>query len=297
MTFFSNKNYDFDFAGDKTNRFIPFILGFLIYSVSIAVMSCIFTDSITKDWSNALNGRMTIEFQTNIAETNKSLTEKQTQEILKTLKEYPGIKKARKLSDSDILKILQPWLKNTAIPDNFPFPTIFDVEAEKGAHIDLLHLSEQLSKIYADVKIHDHANWYAPILKISNVLFFFAFVLSVLLFLTVFSTIIFITKKTLYAHQHVVRILQLIGATNSYIAAQFRRYYFSVGKGASFISVFCSLITIISINYIYCGDCFDMSCIKYLAAGLFIPVLATLLIMLTAQSTVVFFLNNDKWID
>ena len=293
----SAKKYDFDFLSDKTNRFIPFILGFLIYSVVITLMSSVFSNNLTQDWSNTLNGRMTVEFQTNVAGLDEELTQKQQEDITQILSTFPGIKNARKLSEADILKILEPWLKSTAIPDDFPFPVLFDVETEKGTNVDLLQLSEKLSKISPNVKIYDHANWYAPILKISNALFFFAILLSILIFLTVCATIIFITKKTLYAHQHVVKILQLIGATNSYIASQFRDYYFSIGSRSSVLSVFFSLLTVAAINYIGHENFFDPSCIKYLIVGLIIPVFTTILIMLTAQKTVVFFLNNDTWID
>lgn len=291
------KKYDFDFLSDNTNRFIPFILGFLIYSVSIALMSGVFSNNLTQNWSNTLNGRLTIEFQTNVAGMDETLTQKQHEEITHILKTFPGIKSARKLSESDILKILEPWLKGTAIPDDFPFPVLFDVETEKDISIDLLLLSEKLSKISPSVKIYDHANWYAPILKVSNALFFFSILLSVLIFLTVCATIIFITKKTLYAHQHVVKILQLIGATNRYIALQFRNYYFSIGCKASIISIFCSILTVLSMNYINQMNLLDLEYIKYFAIGLIIPVIATILVMVTAQRTVVFFLNNDTWID
>ena len=297
MSFSMKNDYDFDFASDKTNKFVPFILGFLIYSVSIALMSCVFTNSVTEEWSRELNGRLTVEFQSNVSGVDETLTKKQDEEVQKVLKSFPGIKKARKLSESDILKILEPWLKSTAIPDDFPFPTIFDVEAEKDHQIDLLHLSEKLSKISAGVKIHDHSNWYAPILKISNALFFFAILLSLLIFITVCATIVFITKKTLYIHQHVVRILQLIGATNAYIADQFKRYYLKIGCEASFLSLVCSTLTVLAVNYICYANLFDVSCIKYVAVGIVIPFVATVLIMNTAQNTVMFFLNNDKWID
>ena len=294
----SAKKYDFDFLSDKTNRFVPFILGFLIYSVSITLMSGVFSNNLTRDWSDALNGRLTIEFQTNVAGIDEELTQKQQEDIMQILNTFQGIKKARKLSEADFLKILEPCLTSAAIPDDFPFPVLFDVETEKGASVDLLQLSEKLAKVSPSVKIHDHSStWYTQISKISNALFFFAILLSILNFLTVCATIIFITKKTLYAHQHVVKILQLIGATNSYIAAQFRDYYFSIGSKASVLSIFFSLMTVAAINHIGHENVLDPSCIKYLGVGLVIPFFTTILIMLTAQKTVVFFLNNDTWID
>ncbi|MDR1235809.1 MAG: hypothetical protein LBJ96_02270 [Holosporaceae bacterium] len=290
-----SKNYDFDFKSDRSNRFIPFIIGFLMYSVTIAAMSGLFTYNLTSEWRDSLSGRITVEFQSNIDVTDTTLTDKQNEEILKIVKSTPGVKFVRKLREIDILKILEPWLSGTAIPDDFPFPTIFDVETDKDVQVDLLLMSEKLSKVSRGVRIHDHANWYAPIMKVSNGLFGFAVILSVLIFATVCATVIFITRKTLGVHLNTVKILQLIGANSIYIASQFKRYYFSVGCKSSAISIICSLLTIVWISFVL-PTAENISLFKYIILSIIIPFITTFLIMMTSQRTVLFFLK-DKWID
>jgi cell division transport system permease protein len=289
-------DYDFDFKSDKSNRFVPFIIGFLMYTVTIALMSSFFTHNITSGWSDALNGRITIEFQSNVDGTDENLTSKQREEIIKIIKSTDGIKSVKKLQEASMLKILEPWLSSTAIPDDFPFPTIFDVETEKDAKVDLLLLTDKLSKISQGVRIHDHANWYAPIVKISNGLCGFAIVLSILIFATVCATIIFITRKTLGVHLDTVKILQLIGANNSYIASQFKRYYFAVGCTASMISIGCSLCSILGVFLISSSGIFGLEIVKYLLIAVVVPLITILLVMTTSKNTVLFFLKNDKWI-
>ncbi len=287
---------DFNFDGDRINGFIPFIIGFLIYSVTIAMMSAFFTHQLTSEWSDALNGHMTIEFQSNVVGDSEALTDKQKEEVSEIIKSTPGIKRVKKLQETEILKILEPWLNSTSIPDDFPFPTIFDVESDRETKIDLLLLTEKLSKVSPGVKIHDHANWYAPIVKVSDGLFFFAILLSVLIFCTVCATVIFITKHTLKSHEDVVRILQLIGANNSYIASQFKQYYFSIGLKASLLSIILSLLTIIRVFFIYPGVSIN-SMIQYAVILLIIPVIATIILMITSRHSVMYFLNEDKWVN
>ena len=287
---------DFNFDGDRINGFIPFIIGFLIYSVTIAMMSAFFTHQLTSEWSDALNGHMTIEFQSNVVGDSEALTDKQKEEVSEIIKSTPGIKRVKKLQETEILKILEPWLNSTSIPDDFPFPTIFDVESDRETKIDLLLLTEKLSKVSPGVKIHDHANWYAPIVKVSDGLFFFAILLSVLIFCTVCATVIFITKHTLKSHEDVVRILQLIGANNSYIASQFKQYYFSIGLKASLLSIILSLLTIIRVIFIYPGVSIN-SMIQYAVILLMVPVIATIILMITSRHSVMYFLNEDKWVN
>jgi cell division transport system permease protein len=299
MNFFNlKKNYDFDFIGDKSNGFVPFIIGFLMYSVTVSVMSSFFTHNLTAGWKNALNGHITIEIQSNITGINEIITNKQNEEIIKIIKSTAGIKDVKKLRETDILKILEPWLSSAAIPDNFPFPMIFDVEAEKSADVDLQMLSDKLSKISPLIKIHDHANWYAPIMKISNSLFGFAIILSVLIFVTVCTTVIFITRKTLGAHLNTVKILQLIGASNSYIASQFKRFYWVISCKSTLISILCSFITIGGVVLVSSSEngmrMQDVA--AYGAVMILVPLVATLLIIITSKKTVLFFLENDKWI-
>lgn len=286
---------DFDFYSDKTNKFISFIISFFMYSVTIAIMSGIFTRNLVHNWNESLNGHMTIEFQSSIDGSDESLTEKQREEVLKIISSTPGIKFVKQLHDSDILNILEPWLKNASIPDDFPFPTIFDVESDKETNIDLLSLTEKLSKISSGVKIHDHANWYAPILKISIGLFTFSVLLSILIFITVCTAVVFITKKTLREHRDVVKILQLIGASSKYIAAQFKRYYLRIGLKASFISILLSTLTIVGIVFITSLNYNDIILIKYVLITFVVPIFITIIIMITSKRSVIFFLNNDDW--
>ena len=203
----------------------------------------------------------------------------------------------KKLKDSDILKILEPWLDSTAIPDDFPFPSLFDVETDSKINIDLLDLTSKLSKISQGVRIHNHANWYTSIAKISRGLFGFSVLLAALILLTVCATIIFITKKTLSIHKDVVKILQLIGAQDKYIASQFKRYYFSVGLKGSLISIILSMFTIIGITYILGENWINLNNIRYLGISFCVPILVIIIIMLTSKSTVLYFLKNEDWLD
>ncbi|MDR2645732.1 MAG: hypothetical protein LBC04_00930 [Holosporaceae bacterium] len=298
MSIFSfNKNCDFDFVGDKSNGFVPFIIGFLMYSVTVSVMSSFFTHNLTVGWKNALNGHITIEIQSNIIGIGEIITNRQNEEIIKIIKSTAGIKTVKKLQETDILKILEPWLSSAAIPDNFPFPTIFDVEAKKN--VDLSALLDKLSKISPLVKIHDHANWYAPIVKISDSLFGFAIILSVLIFVTVCATVIFITRKILSTHLNTVKILQLIGASNAYIASQFKRFYWDIGCKSILISILCSFIMIGGVVLVSLGThCMRMEdIVTYGAIAILVPLMATLSIIVTSKKTVLFFLKNDKWIN
>lgn len=288
-------DYDFNFNGDKSDKYVAFIFVFLMYSAVIALASCIFTNNLTREWKNSLNGHVTIEFQT-YSGSGEKMTQNQEQEALDVIKTFPGVKMVRKLRDADILKILEPWLAGTAIPDDFPFPVIFDVETVNSNNADLLLLSDQLSKIFQGVKIHNHANWYIPIMDISNMLFVFAILLTILVCVTVCATVIFITRKTLNSYKDVVKMLQLIGATDDYIAAQFKKYYFLLSCKSSVVSIILCGITIFSINYVVFTQILSKTSLQYFGIAILVPIFIIMLIMITSKRTVLFFLKNDKWL-
>lgn len=295
MSLSLNFDSDFNFSGDKINRFVPFVIGFLVFSVTIAIMSALFTHQLTSEWSDALNGHMTIEFQSNVVGEGEALTEKQQKEVIDIVSRTPGVTKVNKLEESDMLKILEPWLSCTSVPDDFPFPTIFDVESDTGTKVDLLLLTEKLSKISQGVKIHNHSNWYVPIIKVSDTLFFFSILLSFLILCTVCATVVFITKYTLKSHEDIVKILQLIGASNFYIASQFKQYYFSVGLKASAISVGLSFLALLRIFFVYPGVSW-ITMLEYFIVSLLVPTAAIATLIFTSKNSVIFFLEEDKWI-
>lgn len=288
-------DYDFNFNGDSSDKYVSFIFVFLMYSAVIALASCIFTNNLTREWKDSLDGHVTIEFQA-YSGSGEKMSASQEQEALEIIKTFPGIKSVQKLKDADILKILEPWLAGTAIPDDFPFPIIFDVETVSSTSADLLLLSDQLSKVFQGVKIHNHANWYTPIMKISNMLFVFAILLTALVCVTVCATVIFITRKTLNSYKDVVKMLQLIGATDDYIAVQFRKYYFLLSCKSSIMSIILCGITIFSINYVVFAQLLTKTSLLYLSIAAIVPVFIIILIMITSKRTVLFFLKNDNWL-
>lgn len=289
--------YDFNFKKDNTNKFITVILGFLIYCMSITFMSGVFTYNLTDNWDRSLNGQLTVEFPAHSEGTNSRLTEKQINQVLLLLRETNGVTKVRKLKDSDILKILEPWLNSTAVPDDFPFPVLFDVEIDRKAHVDLLALTSKLTKISQGVRIHNHANWYTSIEKISKGLFGFSVLLSILILLTVCSTVVYIVKEALSSHKDVVKILQLIGAHDRYIASQFKRYYFSISLKGTWISLILSMLTIFGITYLVGAPWINLDNIRYLGISLCVPIVIIMIIMTTSKNTVLYFLKNEDWLE
>lgn len=289
--------YDFNFESGRIDKFVFIIFGFLMYCMSIAFMSGIFTWNLTDNWEKSLKGQMTIEFPANPDGSASSLTQKQSEEIITLIQGTPGVLSVRKLKEADILKILEPWLGSTAVPDDFPFPSLFDVETDRTTNIDLLSLTAGLSKISQGVRIHNHANWYAPIAKISQGLFGFSILLAILILFTVCVTMVFITKKALGLHRDVVKILQLIGAKDEYIASQFKKYYLSIGLKGTAISIFFSAVTIFSLTYFSGRNWINLDNIKYLLVSLLIPLVATMIIMITSKTTVLYYLKNEDWID
>jgi len=199
----------------------------------------------------------------------------------------------RKLKDADILKVIEPWLSSTAIPDDFPFPVLFDVSFSKDVSVDLLNLTSKLSVISSSVRIHNHANWYTSIEKICLGLFGFSMLLLILMLMTVCSTTIFITKKTLQVHKDVVKNLQLIGAKNSYISSQFRWYYFGLGLKGALLSMFLSGASICSITYFMKAELLSYVNLQYALVCIAVPFLVVLLVMITSRSSVAYFLSRE----
>ena len=293
--------YDFDFDSDTSNRLLPFIMSFLFFTACMAIISCIFTYDLTRRWSNSLNGKLSIEIQavTTGDNTNSSdacLTANQIDEIIKIVQDTPGVKSVKRLQDEDMLKILEPWLNVTAIPDDFPFPIILDVQTNEKCKIDLLGLTEKISRVTSNVRIHDHANWYAALERVSNGLFLFAFLLTGFVLFTVCAVVIFITRKNLMVHKNVIKILQMVGARNNYIAAQFKNYYFSIGCKASIITFVLGLLIIFMVNVVSGTSWYSMLCLAYICALLLVPFAMTFIVMFTTRRAVLFFLDNDNWV-
>lgn len=240
-------HYDLPLNKDITARFVPKIVALMVYLGTLCSVFTLFMIHSGSSWEKEFTTHLSIEIPT-LENTSSSFLQSQ---VLDLLKESPGIDHAAAVPQKEMATLFRTLLGEEIDIDLFSLPSIIDVSLKKQENVNVQYLESSLKKISPHIHLTDQRPWQSQVTKLINTSILIAFSITVLVILAAFTTAAFATKTSLLIHRQVIEILNLIGATPSYIAKQFQYHALKqafiasgVGSGFAFLTFFV-LITLL----------------------------------------------------
>jgi len=294
------KKYDYDISLDEGagTYVITWVTGLMVFFVTLTIACNLGLSSISKNWVSSLSGTLTVELRPpintldseKIYELNKKKFQNEIKQVMLKLRHSKDVNQARLLADSEVRKLIEPWMGNNSALDTIPLPALIDVKLNPNADINSLEIS--LKEIDPAVSIDSHKEIMEDVNKIiataSTFIFFLTLVISFLAIITIAG----IVRSKFTIHMFEVETLHLIGANDEYIAKQFRHHSLKntlKGAIAGLISTFAVLIIIGALTHTLNMDIFSYFKImpmQWLMLILAPVILGSMIAHLTAQATV-----------
>ena len=139
--------------------------------------------------------------------------------------------------------------------------------------------------------VDDHQRWVGGLVSLTRSVDLIAGLVVLLVGLAAVITVVFVTRTGLAIHRQVIELLHLIGAQDSYIARQFQTHAMKLGFKGGILGFAAALATIYAAGLLLSGSGrvllpnFELGLREWILLGL-LPLLATLVAMLTARWTV-----------
>jgi cell division transport system permease protein len=229
---------------DAAARFLPWILGFMVYLAALAVGSAMVVDRLAAHWQSGLTGNLTVEVpftdDIGVAERSEILDR-----VIDLLSATPGIAGTTLLDDREIARLLEPWLGPEASELDIPLPAMIAVTLRDGATLDEVQLQRDLAAVQPGARVDTHADWIADALDFLRGLKLLAMLLTGLVLAATAMTIVFVTRTGLSIHRSVIEIVHLIGAPDAYIAGQFQAQSLRLGLVGGVIGTALAAATLI----------------------------------------------------
>jgi cell division transport system permease protein len=284
---------DLPLAGDASARFLPWIIGCMVYLAALAVAAALSADNLAERWHAELAGRFTVELPPSPPSDEK---EAKLRNITGFLSTIDGVTAVKLVGDSEKAALLQPWLGGIELPDDIALPDLIVVEAGKA--VDLAKVSVDLVAIDPAIRVDDHANWNGDLLAFSNSMKILALIVLSLIALAAVSTVIFVTRTGLAIHRRVIEIVHLVGAQDSYIARQFLFHALRLGLAGGAVGAALAAATWLGLQRWLSGGgsgllpSLALSTADWLAVAA-VPVALAVVAMFTAQATVLILLGHE----
>lgn len=295
-----NYKYTYDLSLDEGvgSRLITWVTGLMVFFVTLALAVNFGVSAVTKNWVTGLSGTLTIEIKPPLNGTQDGKTDAQEQrkfddsirQTLSFLKNNPAVSEARLLTRNEVKSLIEPWLGQGSSIDSLPLPALIDIKLAPEA--DAEALQGALKILVPSAVVDSHTDTLDDIRALIRTVSLVVLLLTGVIILLAVVSIAGIVKAKLLIHQTEVKTLHLVGASDEYIARQFRQHTLRGTMKGALTGMTCTFITLFVVGTLtHAFDASFFSSLKTMspqwALLILSPLLAgSLIAHLTAQATV-----------
>ncbi|MFO1061820.1 MAG: hypothetical protein U1E53_33230 [Dongiaceae bacterium] len=279
---------DLPLTADAATRFLPWILGLMVYLAALALAGALALDTLSARWHVGLAGTLTVQLAAPADGRPESRAARREQ-ALALLRAAPEVASAEPLDEAAVDRLLAPWLGDIAGAD-LPLPDLVAVTLRPGAEGAAAALAGRLAAL-PDATIDDHKRWLADFLGLLGSARLIAAILLGLVIAAAVTTVVFVTRTGLAIHRPVIDIVHLIGATDGYIAREFQAHAFRLGLLGGLGGLALAGLTLLLVGWLLSGV--EVALLPPLrlagwqwALLAVLPLAAALLALATARGTV-----------
>lgn len=283
------RRLDLPLNRDPSTRFMPWMIGFLVYIAALAMWGTIALSDFANQWEAGLTGTMTVEVPVRGDEDTTDL-QRRLDDTLDILRRTPGIENATALPLIEMQALLEPWLGAGADIGALPLPRLIDVKLNSDRLVDVNDLNRELEAA-TGARADNHGLWRDRVIGYLRSLQ--AVALGVVVVVTGAAVImmVFATRGALFAHRDTIELLHLIGAQDGYIARQFQTHALRLALIGAGIGTIAAMATVFGlsqaadgIDIVNGGDAVG-GYYRWLAMAV-LPLAASLIAMIAARRTV-----------
>lgn len=207
-------------GGDATDRFLPWIIGLLVFIAAVALAVALALDGAIDRWRAAQGNVITVELPAGAgAEVGPAV---------EALGALPGVAAVDPLEPDEARALLAPWLGAAAAAD-LPVPHLIDVRLAGAGAATADAVRAVLAGVAPDARVEDAGQWLAPLARTARAVQAVGYGVLAMIGLASIATVVFTSTTGLAVHRDAIQLLHLIGAEDGFIAGQFQRQALIMG--------------------------------------------------------------------
>ncbi|MDE2444990.1 MAG: hypothetical protein KGO94_02355 [Alphaproteobacteria bacterium] len=225
-------------SGVASLRTMAVTMTVMCYLACLAIGALILINRAVSDWTQGISREVTVQLR-QISALN---SDQETAKAVALLEATPGVTAVEPLERDASLKLLEPWLGQTNL-DDLPVPRLIRVTVNEANPPDFAALEKVLAEQVQGASLDTHKRWAAELARMANNLSLLSWWILFLISGSAVAMVIFASRAALDANHEIVEVLRLVGAKNSFIAAQIGRRFLLTGLLAGSAGVALAALT------------------------------------------------------
>lgn len=275
---------------DASARFLPWLIGFMVYLAALALAATIAVTNLADQWDSGLSGRMTVQIPPAPDGAQTSGPDR-VATVLDVLRSQPGVVRADEVGRERMQALLEPWLGPGASGDDLPLPRLIAVVVAPRNAPTPAALERAIAPAVPDVVVDNHQEALGEFLNVIWWIKVMALLVLSLVAGAAIITVVFVTRTGLAVHRRVIELLHLIGAQDGYVAVQFQQHALRLGLLGGLIGLGLALLTILVLTQVL--GAYESAVIPTFTLGLWqwallmvLPLMTATVATITARITV-----------
>lgn len=233
---------------DPSGRFLPWLVAVMVFLAALALVCAMAMNKVVQRWDQGLSGSITVQIPPPAETSTAAAKEMAIDRIIDILLDTDGIIIAEVLEPDEIAELLKPWLGTEAISQDLPLPMLIAVVLDPRTSPDLGRLARQLDEAVPGTLLDDHQSWLGELLGLARSIELLAALVLALVGSCAIAMVIFATRMGLAIHGQIIELLHLIGAQDSYVAAEFQSHALKLALRGGVLGLMFALITLVAVG-------------------------------------------------
>ena len=217
------------FRGDRASQLlpqgslagpVPWVIAIMVALTVVATAAGLALSNIADGARAELSGGATVQ----VVQADPEERQRQAARAEEVLAGFADVATIRQVPESELEKLLEPWLGAGVDREAVPMPALIDVRLREEATPDRLRrMRAAILQVAPDARIDAQSTWLKPVFSAIASLQYLAIALVLLLAGTSTAAVFLAARSALGANRDTIEIVHLLGGTDVQIARVFQR--------------------------------------------------------------------------
>ena len=207
---------------DASSRFLPWLIAVMVYLATMSLVVAITMNKLADRWNQGLSNSLTIQVPTGQTLADRQAIEKKLQNLQSELIQLDNVETVEILNDSELNRLLEPWLGKDVLLQDLPIPFLVSIELEQPRVKTIDAINTIIAQNFPEASVDDHQRWLGNLLGLAKVIQMVSLLVVLLVGSAAGLMVILVTRMGLAIHKQVVELFHHMGAHDSYIATRFQ---------------------------------------------------------------------------
>lgn len=205
------------------------VIAVMSFLAVLALAAVILIAVSTEKWTSDLKSGLTIQ----IKGPDATVIAADMASAVRALEGVSGVVSIRALPQDEAAKLLEPWLGKGNVASYLNIPGLIELTVTPDLRRDLAPLSAALAAVAPLAEIDDHGEWHDRLANAARSGEWLALCVFALIMGAACAISMFAARAGLAANKDIVALLHLVGATDTFVAAQVQRRFLVIGMRGS----------------------------------------------------------------